>query len=55
MEPVLKHEDDDIVMLIVEVEGLGDYLPVYSGNLDIINSAAIKIAEEKAKKLLGVE
>lgn len=55
MEPVLKHTDDDIVMLIVEVEGLGDYLPVYSGNLDIINSSAIKIAEQKAKKLLGVE
>lgn len=55
MEPVLKYEDDDIVMMIVEVEGLGDYLPIYSGNLDIINSAAIKIAEEKAKKLLGVQ
>lgn len=55
MEPVLKYEDDDIVMMIVEVEGLGDYLPVYSGNLDIINSAAIKIAEQKAKQILGVE
>lgn len=54
MEPVLKYEDDDIVMLIVEVEGLGDYLPVYSGNLDIINSAAIEIAERKAKQILGV-
>lgn len=55
MEPVLKYEDDDIIMLIVEVEGAGDYLPVYAGNLDIINSAAIRIAEEKAKRLLGVE
>lgn len=54
MAPVLKYEDDDIVMLIVEVEGLGDYLPVYSGNLDIINSAAIEIAERKAKQILGV-
>lgn len=52
MEPVLKYEDDDIVMLIVEVEGLGDYLPVYSGNLDIINSAAIEIAERKAKQIM---
>lgn len=54
MDPVLKYEDDDIVMLVVEVEGAGDYLPVYAGNLDIINSAAIRIAEEKAKELLGV-
>ncbi|NLL62986.1 MAG: acetaldehyde dehydrogenase (acetylating) [Ruminococcaceae bacterium] len=53
MEPVLKYEDDDIVMLIVEVAGLGDYLPVYSGNLDIINAAAIEIAERKAKQILG--
>ncbi|WP_425539684.1 acetaldehyde dehydrogenase (acetylating) [Microaceticoccus formicicus] len=52
MEPVIKHEDDDIIMLVVEVEGLGDYLPIYSGNLDIINSAAIEIAERKAKVLL---
>lgn len=55
MEPVLKFEDDDIVMLIVEVEGLGDYLPVYSGNLDIINSAAIEIAEKKARQIRGVK
>ena len=39
--------------MMVEVEGLGDYLPVYSGNLDIINAAALHIAEEKAKLLMG--
>lgn len=55
MEPVLKFEDDDIVMMIIEVEGLGDYLPVYSGNLDIINSAAIEIAEKKARQIRGVK
>lgn len=54
MEPTLKDLKDDIVMMIIEVEGLGDFLPVYSGNLDIINASAIKIAEEKAKILLGV-
>ncbi|QQK07599.1 acetaldehyde dehydrogenase (acetylating) [Miniphocaeibacter halophilus] len=54
MTPTLKDLNDDIVMLIVEVEGLGDYLPIHSGNLDIINASAIKIAEEKAKELLGV-
>jgi acetaldehyde dehydrogenase len=34
----------------IEVVGRGDYLPAYSGNLDIITCAAIRIAEEYAKK-----
>ncbi len=32
----------------VEVEGQGDYLPAYAGNLDIINCAAIATAESIA-------
>lgn len=51
--PFLKDASDDIVMMVVEVEGLGDYLPVYSGNLDIINTAAIAIAEAKARQIRG--
>lgn len=33
------------IVIIVKVQGLGDYLPRYSGNLDIINCAAIATAE----------
>ena len=54
MRPILKDPEDDIVMLIVEVEGQGDYQPKYAGNLDIINAAAIHIAENKAKEIMGV-
>jgi len=41
--------DNGLVILSIKVQGLGDYLPKYAGNLDIINSAAIAIAEEFAK------
>jgi acetaldehyde dehydrogenase len=36
--------------IMVRVEGLGDYLPKYAGNLDIINCAAVAIAEANARK-----
>lgn len=48
VEPTL--ENGRIIMM-VRVQGLGDYLPSYAGNLDIINCAAIAMAEEYAKKL----
>lgn len=35
----------------VEVEGQGDFIPKYSGNLDIINSSAIVMAENIAKSI----
>lgn len=41
--------NDATVHLAVTVVGAGDYLPTYAGNLDIINVAAIKAAEDLAK------
>ena len=44
--------DGKKVTMVVEVEGAGDYLPVYSGNLDIETSAALEIGERIANKML---
>jgi len=41
------------VTLFVEVEGAGDYLPKYAGNLDMMTSAAVKVGDEIGKHLLA--
>ena len=45
--------DGHKVSIFLEVEGLGDYLPKYAGNLDIMTAAAAKTAEDYARHLLN--
>lgn len=49
VEPTYEHGR---IVTMVTVKGLGDYLPPYSGNLDIITCAAVNMAERYAKKKL---
>jgi acetaldehyde/propanal dehydrogenase len=51
-EPVF---DGKRVSLFLEVQGLGDYLPRYAGNLDIMTAAALKTAERFAEQMLSTE
>ncbi|PCE26936.1 acetaldehyde dehydrogenase (acetylating) [Paraburkholderia acidicola] len=44
--------DGERVSIYLEVEGLGDYLPTYAGNLDIMTAAAARTAEMFAKEIL---
>jgi acetaldehyde/propanal dehydrogenase len=41
------------VSMYMDVEGLGDYLPKYAGNLDIMTAAALRTAEMFAENILA--
>lgn len=44
--------DGNKIAVYVQVEGAGDYLPVYSGNLDIMTASAMGVAERVADYIL---
>jgi acetaldehyde/propanal dehydrogenase len=45
--------DGKRVSIYLEVEGLGDYLPKFAGNLDIMTAAAARTAEMFAEEILA--
>ena len=45
--------DGHRVSAFMEVEGRGDYLPKYAGNLDIMTAAAARTGEMIARQMLG--
>jgi acetaldehyde/propanal dehydrogenase len=45
--------DGNKVAVFMEVAGLGDYLPTYAGNLDIMTAAATRTAEMFAEEILA--
>lgn len=52
LNPLIKNKQ---LVVMIQVKGQGDYLPEYAGNLDIINCAALAIAEKYAKNRLNKE
>ena len=54
-EPSVVNGGRHVVTTFIEVEGAGDYLPPYAGNLDIMTAAATKVGEEIAKEAAAAD